>query len=337
MLQNSNLLASIIFISIFTTLCTVLSLILTYQLFGCKQNQKFNARRTSKMLIFLCILVSTVCQWGDLSRHIICYIQTKGLFYYPLNNIMCFADFFYYLGSVLFYIIAIYRLQVSFQSSQYSISPFIVSFVYTLIGCVFILAIYYSVIVFLTPNDVDNEYNEFWIKHDIIPMIIIGAIDFILNTSLLILFITKLKQILHTRLSRFNYNLYNLMDDKNTDIQSQDVIKLIIRHSLLFGLAIITNQIWYIAVVTRRKKGLSDFCFRALENAANCIVLFLGLKQNSKLYFCLCGCFHQLMQKCFLYQMKGKMDNADTGFTISSGNESITIQQTDLSVAEECV
>ena len=172
------------------------------------------------------------------------------------------------------------------------------------------LAVYYSYIVYSTPND-NDEYSVFWVKHDTIPMITIGVIDFILNISLLYLFIDKLKQILQVRLL-FSSDVYRLINDDinsqeeedHDSTQSRDLLRLMTRHAILFGIAIITNQVWYITVLVQYNQNinfyLSHFCFRTLENTANVIVLFLGLKANWNCYMCLCGCCHRNIQTCFI-------------------------------------
>ena len=140
MLPQQRTLYSMIFIAILTALCTILAIILIYQLCSSsctreqRQQQTFRINLFSKLLLLSCVLVSTSCDWADVTRHIICYVHDKGLYYYPLNNIMCFADFLYYLGAILFYTIAISRLQVTFNGTQYAISKFVATFFYSLIG-----------------------------------------------------------------------------------------------------------------------------------------------------------------------------------------------------------
>eukprot|EP01084_Bolivina_argentea_P130935 231144_1 len=177
-MPSPDLKISSIFVGIFTFICSLLTIILIFQLFCDKKNKQINYKAQSniipKLLIFLCVIVSTICEYADLTRHLICYVEHKDLYYYPLNNIMFFADFLYYLGSILFYIIAISKLQISFHGSQYSISCIIMSFFYILIGCALILAGYYSIVVYISPNNNNNSNNDYWAKHDTIPMISIG-------------------------------------------------------------------------------------------------------------------------------------------------------------------
>lgn len=135
-LSQDDILHSAILIGVCALICTLISIMLICQLFrGNNRNrrriqQQKSVNKLSKLLVFACVLVSTLCEWSDLVRHIICYVQNKNLFYYPLNNIMCFADFLYYLGNVLFYTIAISRLHISFYGSRYAISCIKLSFFY---------------------------------------------------------------------------------------------------------------------------------------------------------------------------------------------------------------
>lgn len=192
------------------------------------------------------------------------------------------------------------------------------------------LAAYYSIIVYLTPNNADNEYNDFWKKYDTPPMIFIGVIDFLLNVSLLYLFVSKLKEILQVRL--LNCDIYSIINessqndsiDEDASQQSADLLRLMTRHTILFGIAIITNQIWYITVLIQTKKDynfyISDFCFRALENLCNCIVLFMGLKKNLKCYMCICSCCDKKMEKCFIRRIQKKLDEANGNIERNKAN-----------------
>ena len=86
------------------------------------------------MTVYLCVSVSTLCEWADLIRHIICYSSHRDLYFYPINNIMGCADLLYYIGSILFYIIAMLRLQISFHGTRYAIPCTVIGIFYSLIG-----------------------------------------------------------------------------------------------------------------------------------------------------------------------------------------------------------
>ena len=188
--------------------------------------------------------------------------------------------------------------------------------------------------MYLSPNR-DNEYNDFWVKHDTIPMILIGVIDLILNISLLYLFISKLNEILQVQL--LNCDIHKIVNEANIDDgvsqQSVDLLRLMTRHTILFGIAIITIQIWYITVLIQYDRNyrlyISDFCFIALENMCNCIVLFLGLKKNLKCYMCLCSCCDKKMELCFIGRIQSELDD------VNPASERLLPIQQDLSTITE--
>ena len=169
--------------------------------------------------------------------------------------------------------------------------------------------VYYAVIVYLTPNDNVSEYNAFWVRHDAPALIAICGIDLVLNTSLLFIFVCKLKQILQLKYN-IDPSVYSaLVSHKGEGSQPHELLKLMTRHTILFGIAIITNQIWSISVLLQLNRNInlivSNFCFRALENTANCMVLFLSLKANEKWYLWLCRICHTQIQNCFIKSLDG--------------------------------
>eukprot|EP01084_Bolivina_argentea_P279122 477140_1 len=313
-LSTLDWLLSIMFLGFCALLCSLVVTLLMSQVFNDKQQVPQKAvDRISKLFLISCAIVSSLDVFADLSRHIYCYGFEKDLYSYPINNIMGSADWLYYFGSVLFYLIAISRLQISFYSTQYSINCRIVSFFYTLIAATFILGTFYSIIVFISPPSPANDYTHrnFWSTYDTIPMIMLGIIDFILNTCLLILFISKLNELTSSNVLHCDVNT---LKNRNTDIFKtlSKLYMIMTRHSILFTFAIIANQIWYIAVLIQLnfdnvRYGMTTFCFRALGNTVNCIVLFLSFKSNVGIYLCICGCCHRGIQKCFIKNLKSKL------------------------------
>eukprot|EP01084_Bolivina_argentea_P279123 477142_1 len=353
-LTRLDLLISIGFLLICALLCTLTSITLIPQVIKDKEQipqQKKKMALISKIFLISCACVATMDVYADLFRHVMCYIFKKDLYYYPLNNIMGFADFLYYFGSVLFYLIAISRLQISFHSTHYAINCYILLFFYTLIAATFILGTFYTMIVFLTPKDSNtnktNDFSDhnFWAYYDTIPMIMLGVIDFILNTALLILFVSKLNQLTSSKLLNCDRNIFR---NKNAEIfrTSSKLFMIMTRHTILFTFAIAANQIWYIAVLVQLNFDvpyfITSFCFRSLGNATNCIVLFLSFKQNLVCYLTICQCCHHNIRKCFITNIGSKFNvvhnenqnnytkmlNDDTNETTSTTPDNITNRTT---------
>eukprot|EP01084_Bolivina_argentea_P299612 516463_1 len=155
-----DILISTIFLIICTFISSLLCAWLSQQICVEMGITKKRMDIISKMIICCCI-VSTICNFSDLFRHLICYILNVDMYIYPLNNIMGYADLLYYIGTILFYLIALGRIQLSFVHTKYSINNYILIFLYTLIASVFILSIYYVIIVFITPSNTTTA-NDFW-------------------------------------------------------------------------------------------------------------------------------------------------------------------------------
>lgn len=264
-------------------------------------------------LIKLCIIASTLCVLCDDIRWSICAILNKSEVFYPMNQIMSFADLFYYIGALSFYTIAIYRLYISFQDTIYSIHPFIIKFFIILLVIQSLGATYYCIIVALQPKE---DKNAFFLKYNSIASITLMVTDFILNVSLLLLFISKLKESLTDTLVSSSISQIG----SSMDTVSQSMVDLITRHSLLFGFAIITNQLFLGSqMVIFSNIGYAKFKYhfvificRSIENTANCIVLFLGLKPNRNLYFNICGKCHLLLARCFMKSTQRKVESRRT-------------------------
>lgn len=335
-ISRSSLEISIYIILFCVVLSTFIVMIMLYQIFCGKINQKRKNKmqRFNKLILCICIMASTLCQWCDFIRHLICYVYHKDIYYYPLNNIMCISDLFYYIAAISFYIIAVSRLQISFRDTTYAMNTCTLSFFYSLICISFGLSIYYVIFVSLQPPEsVENgkKQKTFFDKYETIPIFMIMCNDAMINIGLLFLFVKKLRDVLSDKLMG-KIEDKNSMNDNNDNKVSidgldQNLLTLISRHTLLFGTAIITNQIWFLGLLFQNgiisnkltfDIYVSPFCFRSLENMANCIVLFLGLRKNNYCYLLICGCCHKRIEKCFKHNVNELIHSHKRGLLVSS-------------------
>ena len=150
-----------------------------------------------------------------------------------------------------------------------------------------ITAIYYCIMIALFDSLKTANMSEQQAFTDYIApaSIILMVDDFILNSSLMILFIYKLRQV-------------SLMND-NID---RTIIDVMTRHTLLFGSAVITNQLFFIGLIVT---FITDtflwyiYVLRGFENLANIIVLYLSLQVNNTLYLSICKSCHIKLRDCF--------------------------------------
>ena len=193
---------SIPWISVGAIICIACLIILSYQLY-CTTEWKANSEslndeernnaRLSRSLIMTCVIASTLCQICDLTRWVSCYALNKSLFYYPLHQIMASSDLFYYIGCISFYSIAVSRIYFAFYGSHYAIKRVWINLYLFLLMISIIAAIFYCIIVALQPK---QNPDQFFITYNTPTVIILSLNDFILNVTLLILFVSKLRKIM---------------------------------------------------------------------------------------------------------------------------------------------
>ena len=304
---------SIPLISICVLICTISTVILISQIYGTKRLERQSSRgpRASKQnntgdhLVAICVIASTLCEYGDLTRWIISYPQNKSPFFYPLNQIMTIADLFYYIACISFYSIAVSRIYYAFQGSAYEISSRVIRLYMSLIIISVLAGLWHCVVASIQP---EHGQDQFFAKYGVPAIVVLMINDFLLNAGLMILFVQKLKMV-------FNGSLISNSISENRssiDAHSENFAHLIVRHSLLFGIAIITNQVFFVALIlvfwgkgeVAENIHFMVFCCRSLENTANCLVLLLGMSKNHWIYNKCCGKLHNGFTNCFIDRRK---------------------------------
>eukprot|EP01084_Bolivina_argentea_P182223 314628_1 len=240
-----------------------------------------------------CITTSVLCIAMDWSKFIVCgFILNTGGNIWPssVNQYYAAADGFYYAGSISFYVIAFLKPYDIFRNTKYEIKSYIYCLFTTFILISAITAIYYVfAVVYFIP----------FFRYDIPAIIILTVNDFILNTGLMILFVSKLRTCL--------FELHHVSGDiNNIKTISQKWGDLITKHTLLFTISILTNQFFLLSIIvsfaTTDSFGWYWTSFRGTENLANVIVLYLSLAMNTRKYKCLCDKCHKRVKKCFMHK-----------------------------------
>ena len=255
-------------------------------------------------------MASTLCVYCDFIRYTICAVYSINAESYPLNQIMCIADFLLFVGDGAFYTLAIYRLYISFLDTVYMIRRSVIHLFTAMILVQCVAALYYCVFVALQPKSPENA-NAFFARF-LTPVVALLAInDLILNGSLLMLFVSKLRASLTDTLVSNSIEQIG----SSLDTISNTMVDVICRHSLLFGFAIISNQLFFISNINvfLLWRNIDDlhftvFCCRALENVSKSLVLFLGLKQNRHFYTKMCMQCHKGLAFCFVQSTQQKVN-----------------------------
>eukprot|EP01084_Bolivina_argentea_P023302 43452_1 len=315
--------ASIPSIAICGIIATLVGCILYYELLcGSLDNMKTLYRNC----FIICTLGCVGCIYSDLVHHIYCFATNTFLYGQLVDDIFALSDVLYYIGALSFYLIAIQRIHITFGDSAYSVSDNILIFLLFLIALAGITAIYYTVRVTMMTDE------HYFFTYNTVPTIILMIIDMLLNSILLFIFISKMKTVMvnsekwqidltqmrntvvSTSISPTNVSptLSPTMSPERSVVDSyfaeykftkisKNLIDVIVRHTLLFSVAIITNQLFFIALVISflsTNETWYLFVFRSIENLTNVMVLFLSIGKNKKIYYFVCKYCDKCVRKC---------------------------------------
>ena len=256
-----------------------------------KSNHLISHRYLTTLTITISVLF-TSCSIIDLVHVTISYyILPSSEVLLSQIIISTIADLLYFAGNIMFYILILMRIYVPFQVSKYLI--YFLSFLIALSAATSII---YCIGMFLW-----LEVMQFWIPVCIILM----TNDFILNTTILIIFTVKMRKVIaKTHSSSIN-------NEENVALISDTMIK----HSLLFGIAIIINQGFFaynvylvisLAYTHLSIRFYATYMIRAAENGVIVLILWLVLKVNYNKYLCLCECCHKTIRQCCFKDMGNK-------------------------------
>eukprot|EP01084_Bolivina_argentea_P003010 5621_1 len=281
-------------------------------------------RNSFKTLTIITILAYTLCTIGDI---IACVLRYK---YYLSFNILvsCEAylaagkDIIYYYGNVTFFLLIFMRIQTSFQ-----LSKFIMGYLSLLLIISMLSSIAWCGIIFVTANNSDKLATYL-----LYPWYPLTISDFLLNFSLFILFIHKIK-------NKDSMEGLEIADDitimkKESDLidynnDKKIILNVMIKHCVLFGIALISNQSWYIVnfagpvliKASSLSKGfIREYTARSIENLINIVILWLVLQINNEKYVKVCGCWHECILK---YCMKQDPDMIREGFISNEKQRSL--------------
>ena len=220
------------------------------------------------------------------------------------------GDLLYFNGSIVLYIILIYRLYSSFKSTIYAISRCaIIFFAISLILCSIIMLVYCIEIMVIYDITLGGYL---WIC--------IMGFDLFLNISMLTLFIYKLKQII---VDYYQINKELIMNEDGMNLQSHQKghVQLIAKISNLGLFTILFNQLFYVCAIYEdlfKTNGFGrdlfpfiTYSFRNIEGVINCVVLVLTFAMNEKLYFRMCRCCHGICENICLKDTKRRLTRAD--------------------------
>ena len=295
----------ITWLTVYGIIATVTTIAIIYQLLHSHQNKP--TKKSIKIAHIICCISCTLPIWIDLSRFLLCLL-TKVQTLWTGNNESPYttSDIFYYIGSISFYIIAILKVYFSFKGSAFEIKPIQLIIVICFITLSMIVSIYYCVWI-AAWDYIPNADAHLFNTYESPAIYTLMVFDFCLNFGLLSFFLYKLYQVIKLQLSNSETSL---IDNQHAN----RFIDVMIKHSLLFGIAIISNQLWFIGLIFMLTTGKFQwyiFIFRGTECLVNVIALFLNLKYNKDIYMKLCFACHNGMQFLFIKSIHNKGNNVN--------------------------
>ena len=283
--DHTHLATCIVIVSFCCLLAILVGLITFYQLFIQDSSEWIN--RTYRNLTITIMMLFIFTTIGDLIHAIIKYINFphRTEFDHKESILIMINDILYFLGDIAFYVLILLRISLPFELNK-CISIILIIFVllFTISSMAYAVTIYMN----------ENRYNDITNKVYILG---ISASDLLLNGSILFIFIYKMKKTIiniDPTLSKEAENNVNLMTN------------VITKHSLLFGIAIIINQGFYMTLVygqflqdwTIWAVYILSYTIRSIENMINVVILWLILRINYNKYIKLCKCCHICIGKC---------------------------------------
>ena len=259
LLSDISKLESFYFICIpFQTLLSVIAIIvglkLWRQIFTISQDSKMNKAYRNASII--CSVGGILCLLSDLSHVYWCAISGDFLFAVLQDKVYSNADFWYYIAVDAFYIIAFMKLRVTFKDTSYQMTKRVKYMIICVLGIGIMAQIYHIVIVIRMTSV------EFYYQYGTPGLIVEMVTDFILNSTLMILFAKRLKKSILDKETSFNVE-WNIDENKDGERRfslsfsdfsrsSRSMIDVVTLHCVLFGIAIFTNQLFLTSLLRYR-------------------------------------------------------------------------------------
>lgn len=248
-----------------------------------------------KCLTISCILIMTLCCAGDLTHLVVRFMDFPYCNGFDTSEgiVMGCIDSVYYSGNIIFYVLLLLRIYNTFHISK--------SVTFILVLFIIITTLTSASFVIIVIHFADNV-KQFYFYNKYITLALSSA-DLILNISFFVIFWQQLKK-----------------TASDIDIQSnmyQNLANVLTKHIVLFGIAIITNQLFFIWVMAFTWYDTKYTLFaviiaygvRSFEIFINVIILWLVLNINYGRYIHCCRCPHVFIAQCCVQNNEMPLQN----------------------------
>ena len=277
-----------------------------------------------KNLTIITMIAYTICSIGDITHMIIRYkYYLASNDWHPWESYLAgVKDGMYYIGNVTFLTLVFMRIKISFQVSKCAMY-YLSLLLFISIICEFM---WVFIIIYFAGGSIGNA--EFYTALASYPA---AVNDFVLNLSLFILFIYKMRHKDSIEGIEIADDIISTESDSDDNghhnIQQKAVWNVMIKHCILFGIALLINNTWYIVNMINSPTAsalIRIYTPRDVENAINIIILWLVLKINNDKYVYLCKCWHSCILK---YCMKEDPNVIREGFVIIEPGRMLAVNQ----------
>ena len=318
-----------IFTLTFLSLCCLYLLLCTlwllYSLFKPKskvndENMEYIHESLDKFYVYIsisCLIFSLGTVICDLSHAVEAYTERWAMFDFRLKYITATADIFFVFAMTAVYLFMIGRVYYTFKDSYFQLNNKLTAFLLVLISMNFIIWTIYIVIL-ITETNFHRAVKL--IRNLEIALLVV---DFTLNISLLLLFISKLHELLLSSAMQreISVPLINMEENEDNkknkqggvdeiilDENQKYYISIISKHTLLCTCAIALNLSFYLSNLysdfirtydPSQDMYLLMYCGRSFGVLVNAMVVFFNFKFTVIYYNFFCYCCHLGINKCF--------------------------------------
>eukprot|EP01084_Bolivina_argentea_P221048 374497_1 len=261
----------------------------------CYQDSSLWINTKYRNLTLITMTAMTLCIIGDWIQTVDDSFHLFMLHFNTHTSIMIIKDFIYFFGNITFYILLLSRLHYLFELSKYALSILICLII---ISALLSLSYCAAMIPFWFGNISDRDIFLWWLE---VFTIGLATVDFVLNISFFVIFRRKMR----------NTILGIDSISENEQLHINLISNAITKHCILFGIAIVFNQSWFIfnliylflsASYHTMISDLASYGGRSTEIMVDILVLWLVLRINYNQYICLCKHCHLGVSKCCFKQ-----------------------------------
>eukprot|EP01083_Nonionella_stella_P268494 907715_1 len=247
---------------------------------------KKQADPTITILMLVCALCSCLGCLNETLRFTTS-MEHDNLLHNPYVNVL--DDFFHFTGQCLFYVIALFRIKIVCQAADNPLHKRTM-YLFMILICIQLAWNMWHVCNVIWAFFFLNETNEDTLHNVIVwPVMLMSFFSFVLNSSLIGLFVVKLRNVINAQPRDSGHEHQN---------ESNPLMNALIKYTIIFGLAIFTNELFYISLIVNKyteSHGWYVFLARCLENFSNISALYLAHKANDRIYHKLCNKFHECL------------------------------------------